>query len=428
MTVDEWYEQERGIRPETLDAYKVRREWGAAVFPYPEGEKTRTGFNEGETRKFQFTPGKQPGLFLPPAEPNNGNVAFIVEGESDAMRLWQETGGYVYGLSGLSTWKPEFAATFTEFDTVFLILDNEDEYENPTAFKMVEKAASAIRRDVGPKVQRVRLPLGIKDVCEFFAQYDLDLLRELVATQPTVSRFKALDLSKAPPPPNWLLEGLIAKGDMTLVAGASGLGKSWLTLGLLTAVADGHETFLGLDIHAQGNVLYIDEENPEDVIYQRLTKLGLKNLGNVRYIWNNGIRLDKLQSAQELLSEAHDFKPELIVLDSLTRLHTKEENLAGDIAPLLNEGIKPLARETGAAVVVIHHHDKAGNGPRGSGDITASMDGALDAYAGHVPGQFRLKLAKSRRRMAGNEMTVKIADMPDGTVHLTAIETLDAPF
>jgi hypothetical protein len=36
-----------------------------------------------------------------------------------------------------------------------------------------------------------------------------------------------------------------------------------------------------------------------------------------------------------------DYNPVLIVLDSLTRLHTDDENAAGAMSKLYNDGIKP---------------------------------------------------------------------------------------
>lgn len=429
--VDDWFLRERGITTDTLNWFGVKRDSNRAIFPYPNGEKSRTGF-DGSERTFRFTAGVAPDLFVPSSfyQPSTNTAAFICEGESDTMRLWQELGetADVYGLAGVHTWQADFAKLFERYEFVFVVLDNESEYDNPRAYEAVENAWLQIRKDLGTKAKRVRLPMGIKDLCEFFGEYTLDTLR-LLAQKPTnsVSRFKPLDLTREPPPVNWLMDGLIARGDMTLISGASGLGKSWITMGLTVAVADGHQSFLGCDLHGvPGRILYFDEENPEDVIFHRLKKLGLENVGNVRYLWNNGVRVDR--HPEVLLEEALEYGPSLVVLDSLTRIHGKEENNAGEMAPLLNDAIRPLARDTGAAVVVIHHHDKAGNGPRGSGDITASMDGALDVFTSNVPGQFTLKLSKSRRRLAGDGIIVKITDIEGGGVRLLAATTLDAPF
>jgi hypothetical protein len=44
--------------------------------------------------------------------------------------------------------------------------------------------------------------------------------------------WKAVDLSKPVKPPEWMVEGLIAKGDICVMVGEPGVGKSWLSMGL----------------------------------------------------------------------------------------------------------------------------------------------------------------------------------------------------
>src|SRR6266704_2948182 len=151
-------------------------------------------------------------------------------------------------------------------------------------------------------------------------------------------------------------------------------------MALALAIANDGERFLGHVVREHGRVLYVDEENPEDLIYDRFRKLGLNmsSARNIRYLNNVGIRLDK-SDADVLAEEAMDFEPALVVLDSLTRFHTEDENHAGAMAGLFHNAIKPLARETGAAVVLIHHANKTESNSsfrrsRGSGDITASVD------------------------------------------------------
>lgn len=418
----EWFLEERGIKQSTLDAFGIRFVGDEVVIPYPTGEKYRY-YDENGKRQFRFTKGMKPSLFGP-RPPEDAAVLFLCEGETDTMRLWQElldengvkVEAGVLGIGGVDTWRklPEYEKNgLMSFANIFLILDNDPDYN---VKNHVDKAAMDIRREFGVhRVKRIHLPDDVKDICEFFeAGYSLDSLRLLARKHSSVSRFKPLDLAADPPPVKWLLDGLIALGDVTLFSGPSGVGKSWITMGLSQAVADGWETFLNRALLQHGRVLVVDEENPEDVVYERMiSKLGLKNKHNLRYIWNNGVRLDK--NPDLLLEEILDWQPVFVVLDSLTRIHSQEENSAGDMAPLLNDCIRPLARETGAAVVLIHHHDKAGTGPRGSGDILASVDGAIDAYGIPGTGSMRLKLTKSRRRLGDREIEVRIHDEQDRT-------------
>jgi len=422
-----WFKRERGIEAFTLQAFHVGWDGSNVIFPYDEGVKERPDPTQplGDKRRFYFTKGRLPGLFksggtkhLPP----DGGTCYLVEGETDTMRLAQEIEFEcpVYGLSGLNTWRPELANELARYKRVNVVLDNERDY---AAQNQVEAAWREIRRDLHGKAKRVHLPPEVKDVCEFFEMHDLETFR-MMEERISVSRFKPIDFNQSPPPVSWLLKDWIAMGDLTLLVGGGGIGKSWLTMGLALATVGGHTEYLDAEVHESGPVLYVDEENPLDEVHRRLKRMGLSaaTMGQLRYLWNQGIALD--HNPDDLLDEALDFKPKLVVLDSLTRLHSQEENSVGAMAPLMNHGIRPLAREAGAAVVLIHHMDKAANGPRGSGDIRNSADAVIDVYD-RGPGKFLLRLTKSRRCKTGAELFVELVDLDDGSLAIQAEPPFD---
>jgi hypothetical protein len=426
QAICDWYARERGISSDTLNAFGVFVRGDNVVMPYPNGEKERpdpTVQLPPEKRRFYFTPGRAPGrvpaLYQPPVQPD-GDTAFLCEGETDTMRLWQELQGTypVYGLGGINTWTPEAAATLSRYARVWVCLDNDTDYR---VAPQVDAAWRTIRGDLGGRARRIHLPNGVKDVCEFFgAGYDAASLKALTERVGT-SRYKPIDFTQPPPQVNWLVEGWIARGDVVILAGLGGLGKSMLTMDLSTSVINGEAEWLGIPLHAGGRVLYVDEENPIDVIHSRLRRLGLDpaaHLGQLRYLWQQGIRLDK--DPDTLIDEGLDYQPALTVIDSLTRVHGQEEKDAGAIAPLFNDAIKPLARETNSAVIVLHHHDKGANGPRGSTDIFNAADTVIEVYdqGAVTPGKFLMRLTKSRRSKRGQELRVQIVDRDDGTMAL----------
>lgn len=430
-----FFNQERGISDETLDAFGVGfPNDNEATFPYATATKTRVHKDDG-TRAFFWTKGARPGLFAAPVEANNSTHAFLVEGETDTMRLWQELGAEhrmpVYGLPGIETWTDSMADQLLDYEKVWVTLDNDPGYD---VTARVDNAWRNIRFDLGTRARRIRLPREVKDLCEFFDAYDLESLRMIMESAPLAkSRFRALDLTSEPPPVRWVVENMICRGDIHLLIGEPGIGKSWLTMALALAVADEGETFLNHPILEHGRVLYLDEENPPDLIFSRFTKLGMDKEAakNIRYINNFGIRLDG-RDALSVIEEALDFEPVLIVLDSLTRFHTEDENHAGAMAGLFHNAIKPLARETGAAVVLIHHANKSDSNSsyrrsRGSGDITASVDCGFDV---REIGEGALAIAnfKSRRQAQGDTLYASITDTPSGKTEIVGGDVPELPF
>lgn len=427
-----WFANKRGITAETLAAFGVWTDGNAVVMPYPEGEKRRWNLEaEGGERGFSFTKGAKPSFYSPVLQPplTEGSVVFLCEGETDTMRLWQELQAEgldlpVCGVSGSNGWPANAKRVLGGVKRVYCLLDNDRGYQ---ASASTDTFWEAIQATLGDVAQRVWLPEECKDVCQFLAVYDLAALRAVVEAPPPPPRYtySALDLMAEPPPIRWLVEDTLALGDTTLLAGEPGVGKTWLSLGLTVAIAEGWPTWLGYKVNAgSGRVLYVDEENPVDVVYDRLVRLGLtgKGAANIRFLHRQGVRLDRNPKA--LLDEARAWRPELVVLDSLSRLHGQDESSNGAMAGLFNDGINPLARISGSAVMLLHHVTKGDSNSsfqrvRGAGDISGSIDAGMDLRVAAVGGFINLVYFKSRRRPAGDTTPIRIKDLPGGGVEVT---------
>jgi predicted ATP-dependent serine protease len=204
-------------------------------------------------------------------------------------------------------------------------------------------------------------------VAEFFQTYDWAAFRSLMDKAAEVRyHFPALDLTAEAPPFDWIIGDLVARGDIVLVTGEGGTGKSWLLQDLATRTAERAESWLGMDLALRsGRVMYVDQENPQPTVRHRLQALGMtaELSKNMRYLWYPGLTLDN--DAALLYEDVESFEPDIIVFDSVSRVHGKNENKAEEINPLLNESIYPLSRKLGATVFLIHHMNKEG-GVRGS--------------------------------------------------------------
>lgn len=412
-TTVKWFQEKRGLDPETFAAFGVEVDGQTLRFPYPESRavKMRSGF-EGTERKFWWEPALGADQIEPFVVPDfeRRKVMFIVEGETDTMALWQnldvENRRGVLGLSGINTWKRRFVSDYlAEADIVYVILDQDDGYQ---ARESVNKSWQKIRGDVGARARRVRLPQGPKDLCEFFMHYDTAAFVALLETaQEPKLHYPTLDLSGPPPPTSYLVDPFLARGEVAIVYGDAGVGKSTLALSLACALASGSKSWLDFKLDTSNpRVMVVDEENPHVYIHQILSAFGVAGkdaADNIHYIACGGVQLD--EEPEKLYEDAMIVRPSLVIIDSLSRIHTRNENATEDMNAVFNTGIIPLARDLNAAVLLLHHigaGENASNRPRGSTVIKAAGDTSFrlqpqKSKGGGTTGKLNLSPSKMRR-------------------------------
>ena len=96
----------------------------------------------------------------------------------------------------------------------------------------------------------------------------------MIAPEPQRSSvfFSAAELEGQPiPARQWLVDGLIPSGTVSLLGGDGGTGKSLLALQLAVAVATGG-AWLGLPV-TSGRAIYISAEDDHDELHRRLSDI-----------------------------------------------------------------------------------------------------------------------------------------------------------
>ncbi len=194
-------------------------------------------------------------------------------------------------------------------------------------------------------------------------------------------------LATRPEERRWLIESLWAAEAVGVVGGEPKTCKSFLALDMAVSVASGMACLGRFSVPTQGRVLLFAAEDALHVVRERLEGVAgavgveLSSL-DIQVITEPVIRLDLSADRERLAATVARLSPRLLVLDPFVRMHRVDENLSGDVAPLL-AFLRGLQREHGLAVVVVHHAKKnggrvrAGQALRGSSEFHAWGDSNL---------------------------------------------------
>lgn len=185
----------------------------------------------------------------------------------------------------------------------------------------------------------------------------------------------------------WLIDGLWAEEAVGIVGGEPKCCKSFLALDMAVAVASGKACLRRYGVARPGRVLLFAAEDALHIVRARLDGIcraaGVK-LANIdiQVITAPSVRLDLEVDRKSLADTVAALQPRLLILDPFVRLHRIDENISGEVAPLLAY-LRELQRRHRLAVVVVHHAKKgagnarAGQALRGSSEFHAWGDSNL---------------------------------------------------
>jgi RecA-family ATPase len=235
----------------------------------------------------------------------------------------------------------------------------------------------------------------------------------------------ARDLEVELPEERWLVRDLWGRSAVGLVGGAAKSLKSWFGLDLALSVASGTPALDHFTVEAPGRALvYLAEDRLPEVRARlealcRHRELQLRNL-DLLVITQPSLRLDTNRDQKRLDATLARWKPRLLLLDPLVRLHSLDENSAQDISRLLGY-FRKLERTFDLAVVVVHHsskknHSRPGQALRGSSDLHAFGDS--NAYLVRQKKEVILTL-EHRAAKAPEPMAMELISKAHGTdIHL----------
>ena len=185
----------------------------------------------------------------------------------------------------------------------------------------------------------------------------------------------------------WLVTGLWSEEAVGIIGGEPKCCKSFLALDLAVSVAAGTPCLRRFAVPKPGRVLLYAAEDALHIVRRRLVgicaaaSLDLADL-DVQVITAPSLRLDLAADRASLAETTARLAPRLLVLDPFVRLHRIDENISGEVAPLLAY-LRELQRRHGVAVILVHHARKgagnmrAGQALRGSSEFHAWGDSNL---------------------------------------------------
>jgi hypothetical protein len=197
---------------------------------------------------------------------------------------------------------------------------------------------------------------------------------------------------------------------------------------MAVAVAGGVPCLRRFAVAQTGRVLLYAAEDALHIVRQRLAGIAaaagreLADL-NIHVITAPSVRLDIERDRDALAETIAALEPKLLVLDPFVRLHRIDENVSGEVAPLLAY-LRELQRRHHLAVVLVHHARKggakmrAGQALRGSSEFHAWGDSNL--YLRRHGEQLTLSV---EHRAAASISAVSLQLAIDGDV--VALATID---
>lgn len=185
-----------------------------------------------------------------------------------------------------------------------------------------------------------------------------------------------------PSPRRWVWHEHVPLGQMSLLTGAGGVGKSLLGQELATAVALGREC-LGLETMGCSALYVTCEDDPDELIRRQHSMCRLYNVsaqelekrlymsswqglpGNELMHFLEGGQSEESPRYKALVALCRRLQIRFIVLDNVAHLFGGDENRRQDVARFTNL-LNRLAIEIDGAVLLIGHPNKAGDEVSGS--------------------------------------------------------------
>lgn len=214
---------------------------------------------------------------------------------------------------------------------------------------------------------------------------------------------------------SFLIEDVLPQHGITAITGDPGSGKSFVALDMALSVSRGRP-WSGHPVR-QGRVMYVGLEGSYGLAmrvraWSQMNDGGAKSQNSGFYF--GSAELKDFGQRQALIDAVTEFKPDLIVMDTLARAAAGyNENDAGEMSQFINHCDQIRRASENSTMIIVHHSDKGGMDKFGSRGSSA-LSGAFDAM---------FKISKKN-----NEITVKCTkqkDLEETPPHVFHLKPID---
>lgn len=201
------------------------------------------------------------------------------------------------------------------------------------------------------------------------------VFKELVSDYTTKTQLRTFTFGElmAAPDPEFLVDGLLVEGTVSLLTGKHASYKSFFALDIALSVATGKNAF---NLTTQpGTALYIAAEGVGG-FRRRVTAWidyhGIACTPNIHFV-GEPVQIANPAAMQELIAYAATFNPKLIVIDTLARCADGlDENNAAEMGKFINAAGQ-ISLQLNTHVLIVHHNNKGGS-ERGSTALPAAVE------------------------------------------------------
>jgi hypothetical protein len=195
-----------------------------------------------------------------------------------------------------------------------------------------------------------------------------EIMQTILGTRPGFSPdIQSLsDLGPGLPHIEWVWKCYIPRGLLTILGASQGSGKSFVGLDLAHRIIHNLGFPDGTPIVRPGaNVIYVDAESVPQILRERANHYHTDQSKLYPLLADPGETVDLGQKKYQdrLIEMVAYLKPELIIIDSLSSVHSKGQNNVEDLRALVSFLIR-LAGWANCGVLLIHHIRKPSMGNR----------------------------------------------------------------